>query len=204
MFIFLNTRTSSRSCSNMGQKDPLLQRRIKGCLGQSISYNLLFLVVTIIRINHISPVAAAAAKSGLQVIPLQRRPLFRPPAAATFYPLGPSSSAAAAPSKSASSSSSSTNNSSTTQLYSYVKDMYAYFAQLTFAGEQTIDVLLDTGSTNLLVPSTLCTSETCSDDHVPQKLDTAAAQAGFVACDDPVCKVHFHPSLSLISIPKKI
>ncbi len=74
--------------------------------------------------------------------------------------------------------------------------MSAYFAQLEVVGAegaQAIDVLVDTGSSHLLLPSSLCQPDsrcsTFAGGAVLQRLDLAAANATAVRCDDPRCQV---------------
>ena len=59
---------------------------------------------------------------------------------------------------------------------------------------KAIDVLVDTGSSHLLLPSSLCDASSCTTEEGPvlQTLDLEAASATVVGCDDPRCQVHFH------------
>jgi hypothetical protein len=50
---------------------------------------------------------------------------------------------------------------------------------------QVIDVLVDTGSANLLVPAKGCGN---CDKSVNQRLDMALANATAITCDDPRCR----------------
>jgi len=92
-----------------------------------------------------------------------------------------------------------TNSTTTpTHLRAFIPGFYAYFAQLSFGNEagneQAVDVLIDTGSHDLLIPTDLCT--TCSQEIVSQRLDIATAEAVFVRCDDVVgCVGQCTPSM---------
>lgn len=59
---------------------------------------------------------------------------------------------------------------------------------------KAIDVLVDTGSSHLLLPTSLCDASSCVTEEGPvlQTLDLEAAGAAVVECDDPRCQVHFH------------
>ena len=118
-------------------------------------------------------------------------------AAAVLVPLRYSRQPAPTPLSSPSSLGSSdkamaSNNGSSTHLANFVPFFYAYFAQLSFQG-QIIDVLIDTGSHDLLIPTTLCSD--CAADVVSQRLDLGAAGAALVGCDDAACRGQCTPQL---------
>ena len=70
------------------------------------------------------------------------------------------------------------------ELIAPVPELFAYFATLGFDGDQEIDVLVDTGSANLLVPVL-----NCPDCEVKQEdLDLTKAKARTIHCEDPKCR----------------
>lgn len=104
-------------------------------------------------------------RSSSLIIPLERR---QPTASVSpFFPLSQDKS--------------SSSETIPTHLQAFVPGLPAYFARLSFGNDaQAIDVLVDTGSFDLLIPSDLCTA--CS--HVSQRLNVASAGVDFVHCGD--------------------
>lgn len=62
-----------------------------------------------------------------------------------------------------------------------------YLKHTTSCPSQMIDVLVDTGSSNMLVPATTTLCEECEDVEVTQRLNLTSARAQLVACEDTTC-----------------